>query len=188
MFRPAGSLGGEAMAVVELTPGSRTGWFVSLLEERGVRTWPLSVDEHDRVMATLQTAVHAAVMGFGLAMRELGIDQGAARTLGPPPYRVLAALLARIVDGAPEVYREVQVANPHAEEARAALRAGVERLGPASQSPAAFEELLGQLRDLLGGGRHQLADQCDILFRTLPARTTQGGNAGAPPTRAVAGE
>jgi prephenate dehydrogenase len=72
--------------------------------------------------------------------------------MGPPPHTALLSLLARIASGAPEVYWDVQSANPHAPAARRALARGVSQLTDVVEDgdPAAFGDLLNRLCGVLG--------------------------------------
>ena len=55
------------------------------------------------------------------ALAELDIDIADLDRIAPPPHAALLSLLARITSGAPEVYWDVQAANPYAPAARHAL-------------------------------------------------------------------
>ena len=81
----------------------------------------MSVQEHDRLTASLQVATHASILAFGRALQILDADIGVVAAVAPPPHRTLLALLARIVIGTREVYRDIEVAHPYPGEGRQAL-------------------------------------------------------------------
>jgi 4-amino-4-deoxyprephenate dehydrogenase len=147
MFRPAGEIAGHAVAVVEIAAGLNADRFRVHLRDLGAELWDLTVEQHDRLLAALQVVVHAAMLGSGVALRELAIDLDTASALAPRPYAAMLSSLLRILNGTPEVYREIQVGNPYAEEARARLVDGVARVASSSTSGAAFKLLFHELRE-----------------------------------------
>jgi prephenate dehydrogenase len=112
----------------------------------------VTADQHDRVSAASQALTHAAVIAFGAALAELDVDIADLDRMGPPPHTALLSLLARIASGAPEVYWDVQAANPHAPAARRALARGVSQLTGVVEDGdrAAFGDLLDRLCGVLG--------------------------------------
>ncbi|MEU0677511.1 prephenate dehydrogenase/arogenate dehydrogenase family protein [Streptomyces sp. NPDC006172] len=169
MFAPSLPLAGRPVAAVVVTDGPAARALLGLVGDWGARVVEMTAQEHDRQTAAQQAATHAAVLAFGLALGELGVDLDALCATAPPPHRSLLQLLARIASGTPEVYRDVQAANPHAEAARQAVGRGLERLGRAvAEGPVAFEALFDELRATLGA-RHlrELADSCAESFARL---------------------
>jgi prephenate dehydrogenase len=90
----------------------------------------------------------------------------------PPPHRTLLALLARITAGDPEVYRDIQSANPYAARARMDLLDAHRRLERiiASDDPETFHRLIVELRSVLANGKTDYADLCARLF-SVDSRT-----------------
>lgn len=170
MFAPSLPLSGRPVAAAVVNDGPAVRALLELVAGWGARVVEMTPDEHDRQTAAQQAATHAAVLAFGLALGELGVDIAALRATAPPPHRTLLQLLARVASGTPEVYRDVQAANPHAGAARQAVGHGLERLGRAvaDGSPAAFEALIDELRSTLGA-RHltELAASCAESFARL---------------------
>jgi prephenate dehydrogenase len=89
----------------------------------------------------------------------------------------LLSLLARITSGAPEVYWDVQAANPHAPAARRALTRGVSQLTGVVEGGdrAAFDVLLDRLGAVLGplqgAYRERSARGLQAMTTTLPKET-----------------
>jgi prephenate dehydrogenase len=193
MFAPALGFAGRVVAASILRDGARIAELLDLIRGAGAEVVTVTAQEHDRITAVTQAATHAAVLAFGLAAAELGVDIDTLRKLAPPPHQTLLALLARIASGAPEVYWDIQAANASAADARAALRAGLDRIDAASVTAAGqaadvtdFALLLGSVRDFLGdGARAQLAEDCRAVFGALshvppPAPPSAPGPAPAP--------
>jgi prephenate dehydrogenase len=164
MFAPPVGFAGQPVAVIEVRGGPHGRWLSDRMAARGAR--PVAVRdaaEHDTLTAALQVATHASVLAFGVALAGLGVAPATLVELAPPPHRTMLALLARIVAGNPEVYREIQHDHPAAPRVRAELRAGLARLdGPAED----FAALLDGLTRWYGASRTELAAHCAALFDT----------------------
>ncbi|WP_165963983.1 prephenate dehydrogenase dimerization domain-containing protein [Actinomadura sp. KC216] len=168
MFAPALGFPGRPVLVSRVRGGPRSHRLETLIEDAGGRLVPVEIGEHDRLTAALQVATHAGILAFGGALRLLGADAGALTRAAPPPHRAMLALLARVVSGTPEVYRDVQAANPYAGEARKALADALGRVDEAAREPSGrFDEMLGDLAGWLGPERERLAVECADLFTHL---------------------
>jgi 4-amino-4-deoxyprephenate dehydrogenase len=152
MFAPSLGFAGHPVASVVVRDGRRGRALHDLIEQWGARVVTVTADQHDRVAAAAQVLTHAAVIAFGAALAELDIDIADLDRMAPPPHTALLSLLARIASGAPEVYWDVQAANPHAPAARGALARGVSELTGVVEDGdrAAFGDLLDRLRGVLG--------------------------------------
>lgn len=167
MFAPALGFAGHAVLAVELAPGPRSAALLQLLRarSRAVVTVP-DAAAHDRLAAALQVATHASALGFALALRRLDADLDALLPVAPPPFLTLLALVARIADGSPATYADVQRANPFAAETRAALADSLAQLDAAARDPdpQRLEMLIGAAGALLGSHREALAAQAAALL------------------------
>ncbi|MEI7029458.1 prephenate dehydrogenase/arogenate dehydrogenase family protein [Streptomyces pratensis] len=169
MFAPSLGFPGRPVAAVTVNPGPLAEEFLTLVESWGARVVRVDAAEHDRLAGAAQVLPHAAVLGFGLALAGLGVSAADVREVAPPPANTLLALLARIASGTPEVYRDVQSANPEAAGAREALAAGLHRLAHVVEagSEADFAAILAELRDYLGGDLAHHRDTCARLFTSV---------------------
>jgi prephenate dehydrogenase len=165
MFAPSLGFAGRSVLAVPYAAGPLADAFLALLAGRGARVIRLGAEPHDRACAALQVATHAALLGFGMALRAAGYDLVSVEPLMPPPHRTLLALLARMLGADPEVIRDIQAANPYAGEMRAHLRAAHQDLEQivARGDPAEFRRLAGELRGIFGGGS-DYAELCARLF------------------------
>ncbi|PWI08954.1 prephenate dehydrogenase/arogenate dehydrogenase family protein [Streptomyces sp. NWU339] len=164
MFAPSLGFEGRPVAAVVVHEGPRTGEVLRLVEEWGARVVRVGAQEHDRIAAAVQALPHAVVLGFGLALRALDVSAADVAAVAPPPVNTLLALLARVTSGTPEVYWDVQAANPEAEAARSALDEGLRRLAEATGGSAEFAALLADARAALGSGLDHYRDTCARLF------------------------
>jgi 4-amino-4-deoxyprephenate dehydrogenase len=152
MFAPSLGFAGHPVASVIVRDGQRGRALADLIEQWGARVVNVTADQHDRVAAAAQALTHAAVIAFGAALTELDVDIADLDRMGPPPHTALLSLLARIASGAPEVYWDVQAANPYAPAARRALSRGVSQLVDVVEdgNSAAFGDLLDRLCGVFG--------------------------------------
>ena len=169
MFAPSLGLPGRAVAVVIHRGGPAADVVVSDLAGWGARIQETTADQHDRWCAAMQALTHAAVLSFGLALEDLGVGVDETAGLSPPPHTVATALLARIALGTPEVYRDVQVANPYARQAREALVRGMSRLSAVCEDgvESDFADLLADAGVPLGDLAATRAALCARVFDGL---------------------
>jgi 4-amino-4-deoxyprephenate dehydrogenase len=171
MFAPALGLPGRPVAAVVLRDGPLVGELLALVTGGGAHVVRLDAERHDRLAAVSQALTHATVLAFGHALAGLGADIAELAAVAPPPHTTLLALLARISSGTPEVYWDIQSANPYASDARDALAHGVDRLRALARDgdEQDFERHLHQLSGVFGDRLEQFRDVCAGLFAELPA-------------------
>jgi prephenate dehydrogenase len=172
MFAPGLGFAGQKVVVVEVATGARARAFLDLLRSWEASVFPVSAEEHDRMMAAIQVATHSALLAFGLALRELSCDVERCWPLASPPHRVCLALLARIASAAPHVYWDIQRDNPSAAEARRAVANGLQRLARIVETDdlSAFGTLLEETRNTLEPQTEQLRDLCVSLFEVCRSK------------------
>lgn len=167
LFAPDLEFSGQNAVAVELRSGARAEQFLDLLRASGIRVTRLTAAEHDRRMALIQAATHAAVLSYGLCLQRAGFfDLTEMESISTPPHRALLALLARILDQDPEVYWHVQLDNPYAGAARRELLASLEDFDAmiGSQSSNRFREALMAIRESLAPILEDLSAHCARMF------------------------
>lgn len=169
MFAPDLGFHGQSAILTKVRSGERCRHLEMLIGSLGGRLLSLSVQEHDRLTASLQVATHASILAFGRALQILDADIGVVAAVAPPPHRTLLALLARIVTGTREVYRDIQFAHPHAGEARQALLDALMHLEDVAMAKPAdrFDDMLDTIAGWLGSYRERLTYDCANLFACL---------------------
>jgi 4-amino-4-deoxyprephenate dehydrogenase len=176
LFAPDLDWDGQCTAAVQIRPGPRSASLVKLIADAGSRVIELDAAAHDRRAATAQAAVHATVLAYGIAV--LALDGTIDLDFSTPPQRALLSLLARISSLDPDVYRHIQVDNPHAIDARRRLSKAIDEIGERAADPSGerFAELFDSLRGMLGSAGQDLAElslaafasQCVPVRRELP--------------------
>ncbi|GAA2149854.1 hypothetical protein GCM10009760_43500 [Kitasatospora kazusensis] len=169
MFAPSLGFEGRPVATVVVHDGPAARSLLDLIRLWGGRVVPVTSQEHDRLAGATQALTHAAVLGFGLALGGLGVGAAESRQIAPPPHQVLLAMLARITAGTPEVYWDVQAANPEAAAARQALADGVRRIADllATGTEEDFAAALHEVRDGFGPELQHYRDLCARLFESV---------------------
>ncbi len=159
MFAPSLGFAGHPVASVVVRDGRRGRALRALIEQWGARVVTVTADQHDRVAAAAQALTHAAVIAFGAALADTA----------------LLSLLARITSGAPEVYWDVQAANPYAPAARRALSRGVSQLSDVVEDDdaAAFGDLLDRLSGVLGPLRGAYRERSAKALRAMTTDLTK---------------
>ncbi|MFE9255783.1 prephenate dehydrogenase/arogenate dehydrogenase family protein [Streptomyces sp. NPDC006879] len=166
MFAPSLGFDGRPVAAVVVHEGPRTEELLALVESWGATVVRVDAAQHDQLAGATQALTHAAVLGFGLALTELGVPAADLRPVAPPPANTMLALLARIASGTPEVYWDVQYANPEAAGVRKTLADSLHRLAGIVEHGTEndFAAVLDELRTYLGEDLAHHRDTCARLF------------------------
>jgi len=77
----------------------------------------LSAEEHDRVMALVQVATHAMLIGLGELHRLSGFTAETLTACESPIYRMISAMLGRMLSHQGELYADIALCNPYGTEA-----------------------------------------------------------------------
>lgn len=170
MFAPGLGFAGQSVVAVPYRPGPKSEAFLEFVAAQGSEVVQLSAEAHDQACAALQVVTHASILAFGMALAAGGHDIAAAGRIMPPPHRTMLALLARIVAADPEVYRDIQTANPAAARARADLVDAHRRLERivACGDPEPFHRLIAELREMFRDTGADYTRLCARLFAVIP--------------------
>ena len=144
MFGPGIVLLRDADVVVcDTGDAAATAAIEALFRPTTAHLVPLSLEDHDRIMADLLGLAHATAIAFALAL------PAAEHPVRSTTFRALERLAAAVVRESPDVYFEIQAKNPHAPDALRRLRDALERIvaAVASEDAAAFGRLLAAGRE-----------------------------------------
>jgi prephenate dehydrogenase len=144
LFAPENAPGN--VAVVPDEPGPVTDALLADVEAAGSHVFETTVAEHDRAMESVQSAAHAAVLAYALAVEPVREE------FHTPISARLAELVATVTDGTPRVYRDIQARFPGADRvAEAAARIAALDAG---EDGAEFAALYAEAADSpFGAGR-----------------------------------
>lgn len=169
MFGPSLGFQNQSVACVKINEGKISSKFLSFIKGAGADVIFFSAEEHDKYTAIIQAATHAAILSFGMTLKNLNYKPHLAKLIWTPPHKVMLALLARILSADPEVYRDIQVSNPFAQEARTAMQESIGALNAnvLNSNPADFIELFKQLKLTIGQDEEDLAKLSQQIFQNL---------------------
>jgi 4-amino-4-deoxyprephenate dehydrogenase len=173
LFGPSVAPRGQCVLAVPVREGPRSRAFCESIVRLGASVERLSAEEHDRHTSAIQVLAHATLLAFGRALQALRYDLLDRPTATTPTMRTLLALLARMSSLSPDVYWDIQRANPYAVEARAALMAAAEDLGRivGAADQTALHEFGLSGETILGEMRTHYQDLCARLFSIADNRT-----------------
>lgn len=100
LFAPEHAPGRVAVSSGE--PGPTTAALADGFEAAGNELVPVSADEHDEAMRTIQGRAHAAILSFGLVAEEVPEE------LTTPVFEDLISLRDRVTGGNDAVYADIQ--------------------------------------------------------------------------------
>jgi prephenate dehydrogenase len=167
LFSPELGFPGHTTLVVRRSAGDSAREFLRLLSRWQTRVVIVdSAAEHDERMALVQGLTHATVIAFGLTLRRMGYRLPELLDMITPPHSLLLSALARTVSLNPEVYWDIQQANPHAARVRRELLESVADLDRmvTGQQPGGFTSALAEVADCLQPQLPHLAARCADLF------------------------
>ena len=162
LFRP--TLGPKSRDVLVVPYSKNIGIIKELLNKIGVNQYEITPEEHDKMLAIMQVATHLIVILFGSMLTKCSsyrIDLDGPVT---PPFRHLLQLVARLVSGNPEIYRNIQNENPFSETIYEILSNELVFLQRILNEPDNFLKLFSDIRSALGESYEKLSDECQYLF------------------------
>jgi chorismate mutase-like protein len=166
LFAPGIGFEGQNVAAVEVVAGPKSAMLMSLLRQWNSTVITMPAAEHDLMSAAVQLATHSAILSFGFALRELGVEFARAWKFSTPPFRMLVSLLSRIILANPEIYWEIQESNTYGSHVRDLLQNGLAEIEAAVQHKdfEGFRAFFQTTKEALDGNAGELADLCSGLL------------------------
>lgn len=164
------SMAGQTMVVVrEGEVGERAKSFIDLFEREGVRLTSLTTVEHDKIMATIQVASHAALLSIGLAHQKSGFPVSLLSAVESPIYRMISAMIGRMLSHQPELYADIAMENPFGAEAITLVRDALEAVeqAVAVRDRAAYVHLIEEVRNHRDGEVEDAVRDSSIMVEAL---------------------
>jgi prephenate dehydrogenase len=81
--------------------------------QSGVLLNTTSVNDHDRIMALVQVATHATLLGLGRLYSASGFECTTLTACESPIYRMISAMIGRLLSHQPELYIDIALHNAH---------------------------------------------------------------------------
>lgn len=115
----------------------------SIFAAEHCRTIECTASEHDSIQSVVQGLTHYAAITAGLAIARSGKKSGLLLNHATPTSELLLALVARVVQQNPQMYAEIQTANPNNSKMREAFIKAANDVADSAGNPV---ELAGVIR------------------------------------------
>jgi prephenate dehydrogenase len=127
---------------------------------------------HDRMMGVVQVLVHFSTLVMGDALRRIGVSVEDSLAFTSPIYRLELAFVGRLFAQEPELYAEIIMTNPRAEEMLAAFRGANETLAQmvAEGDRDAFSSAFDAVATYFAGFGDQAMALSDQVIEDLVSR------------------
>jgi prephenate dehydrogenase len=106
--------------------GVKSQELLKLFEIAGARLCYTTPDEHDKMMSMIQVVSHGALLAIGLTHQWSGLSSEKLSQSESPVYRMMSAMLGRMLSHQPELYADIATINPYGGEGLKSLRKAVE--------------------------------------------------------------
>ncbi len=110
------SLEGQTIIFIPIKTGKKYAEIRKFFEERKARIVESTADEHDRMLAVVQSLTHFMYLSFSSTLRAKEIGIGVSRKFATSLYDISLDLVYRIVGQNPHIYSQIQVQNPYSSE------------------------------------------------------------------------
>ncbi|MFT7623666.1 MAG: chorismate mutase/prephenate dehydrogenase [Myxococcota bacterium] len=119
MFGPSvASLSRQKVVACPTRPGPLGEWLIGELGRMGCELVQAQPEAHDRMMAFIQVLMHFSTIVMGEAMRRSGVSVEESLRFTSPIYRLELAFVGRLFTQDPDLYAEIEMANPFGDEVR----------------------------------------------------------------------
>ncbi|MBI4399939.1 prephenate dehydrogenase/arogenate dehydrogenase family protein [Candidatus Micrarchaeota archaeon] len=106
------SLEGQAVIFVPVKKGEKYRRILEFFEKSKARVYEMTAEEHDKLLAVVQSLTHFLLITTASALKELGVDVKKSRVVATPVYELALDLVARVIGQNPHVYAQIQMHNP----------------------------------------------------------------------------
>jgi len=106
--------------------GVKARQLLKLFEMAGVNLSYTTPNEHDKIMSMIQVVSHGALLAIGLTHKWSGLSSEKLSQSESPVYRMMSAMLGRMLSHQAELYADIATINPYGGEALKSLRKAVE--------------------------------------------------------------
>ncbi len=126
MFGPERRFEGNAIVAIDVRGGDLSERFVDTLSDWRLRVIPTDSATHDQVTSVVQVLTHAALLTFAEARGRIDAPAELVEAMATPIFREIARVTQGMLGENPELYHNIQTANPGGAVARQALLDAVE--------------------------------------------------------------
>ena len=148
MFGPDRPFTGSNGVFMPIREGFLSNTFRTRLESFGLNIIDTDVETHDRVTSLVQVATHAVLATFANLRLQYEVPEEMVQAFATPVFAELDRVSQGMVSENPELYHNIQTANPWGDEARAKLKLALhETLAElSSENPEETQALFERVR------------------------------------------
>jgi len=106
------SIAGYPVLFIEIKPGKKLQEIKEFFSENGAKLVHTSEENHDRLLSVIQGLTHYSQFVSAAVLKELNIDLKDSIHFGTPNYHLFLSLMSRVILQNPELYAQIQLANP----------------------------------------------------------------------------
>jgi chorismate mutase/prephenate dehydrogenase len=170
MFGPTVySLRRQKVVVCPVRPGELAMWLRDELGRMGLEIIETDPVTHDRMMAVVQVLVHYSTLVMGEALRSTGVSIEESLRFTSPIYRLELAFVGRLFAQSADLYAEIEMTNPHADEFRHCFleAAGIFNRAIRTGDRESFRRLFEGISDYFRGFADEAMQLSDFIIDTL---------------------
>ncbi len=117
MFGPSvASMRRQKVVSCPVVSGPLSQWLTTELQRMGCELIESDPTTHDRMMAVIQVLMHFSTIVMGEALRRTGVSIEESLRYTSPIYRLELAFVGRLFTQDPDLYAEIEMANPHGDD------------------------------------------------------------------------
>jgi chorismate mutase/prephenate dehydrogenase len=170
MFGPTVySLRRQKVVVCPVRPGELAAWLRDELGRIGLEIIETDPVTHDRMMAVVQVLVHYSTLVMGEALRSTGVSIEESLRFTSPIYRLELAFVGRLFAQSADLYAEIEMTNPHADEFRHCFleAAGIFNRAIRTGDRESFRRLFDGISEYFRGFADEAMQLSDHIIDTL---------------------
>ena len=112
---------GQSIAVIFVKKGKKSEELLKVFEKEGATLVETNAKEHDKMLAVVQGLTHFSQFVAAATLKEMAADLKKTNKLSTPNHNLFLSLVSRVVLQNPDIYSEIQLANPMNKKVRKAF-------------------------------------------------------------------
>jgi 4-amino-4-deoxyprephenate dehydrogenase len=128
MFPPVPNFSGRSIIVSTINKNAYSDAFMRIMTSWGASIIEMSPEEHDIATSFVQALPHAALIAFGLTIKDSGISFSKIWEISTPIQKTLLAALLRVVSNDRLTHFDLQYQNPFAPNTRRSFAAALSQV------------------------------------------------------------
>jgi 4-amino-4-deoxyprephenate dehydrogenase len=151
MFPPVSNFAGRSIIVSTIFKNAYSEAFLNIVKSWGAFVTEMSPEEHDNATSFVQALPHAALIAFGLTIKNSGISFSRIWQISTPIQKTLFAALLRVASNDKLTHFDLQHQNPLASNARSNLAMALKQVNEiaTNTNPRDFVNLLSELDSMM---------------------------------------